>query len=496
MSLPKWILKYKEPKTEIKLINACYYKYQVSYRYNNVKKRTDKVTGQLLGKLDEELGFIKSDKNTIRQQALAIALPKVDIKNYGVCLLFYSLLKDELELFKKLFKESVADTIFIFAMMRWAFQTPIKRASAYFAHDYCSELYNKKSLSDKGFSSALKFVGENREALTQWMKGLLNVEEKNNNKFVLMDSTHVTSVSAHLAINAVGYNPDHSYDKQIRLMYLFSAELKKPVYYRLINGNITDLKSMKLCIKEMKVKDVIYIADKGFYSKENIAMLDNEQMQYLIPMHRNNNLINFKPIIDGKIKTENKTYFIYQDRAIWYYTYENEGVKLITFLDEKLRTTEENDYLLRIQTKPEEYTEIKYFEKLHVFGTLTVVYKTIELTEPKDLYEGYKKRNEVEVMFDSYKNFLKADVMYMQDRHVTEGWLATNFIAMIAYHKLFARIQEAKLTAHVSPKDVIEICKSIYKVKINGEWHISEITKKVELLLKKLKIDYLKDLRS
>jgi predicted nucleic acid-binding protein len=86
--------------------------------------------------------------------------------------------------------------------------------------------------------------------------------------------------------------------------------------------------------------------------------------------------------------------------------------------------------------------------------------------------------------------------MYMQDRHVTEGWLAANFIAMIAYHKLFARIQEAKITAHTSPRDFLEICKSIYKTKINGEWHISETTKKVDQLFKKLKIDYLNELRS
>jgi len=493
MSMPAWVLKHKEPKTEIKFINDSYYKYQVSYKYNKDKKRTDKITGQLLGKIDEELGFIKSDKNTIREKAMAVALPKVDIKNFGVCLLFYSLLKDEFELFKKHFKVNIADTIFVFAMMRWAFQSPIKRAPSYFVHDYCSELYGKNTLSDKDFSNALKFVGENREALTYWMKDLLNIEENHNNKFVLMDSTHVTSVSEHLGINALGYNPVHSYDKQVRLMYLFSAQLKKPVYYRLINGNITDLKSMKLCIEEMKVKDVIYIADKGFYSKENITMLDKEGLQYLIPLHRNNNLINFEPIKAGKIKIENKTYFIYQERAIWYYTYENEGIKLITFLDDKLRTTEENDYLLRIQTKPEEYTETKYFEKLHVFGSLTLVYKTTDLSDPKELYIGYKKRNEVEVMFDSYKNFLKADLMYMQDRHVTEGWLAANFIAMIAYHKLFTRIQDAKLTTHVSPKDVIEICKSIYKIKMNGKWQISEITKKTAQLLKKLKIDYLND---
>lgn len=211
MSVPAWVLKHKEPKTEIKFINDSYYKYQVSYKYNKDKKRTDKITGQLLGKLDEDLGFIKSDKNTIREQAMAVALPKVDIKNYGICLLFYSLLKDELELFRKHFKVNIADTIFIFAMMRWAFQSPIKRAPSYFVHDYCSELYGKNTFSDKDFSNALKFVGENREALTQWMKDLLNIEENHNNKFVLMDSTHVTSVSEHLGINALVVQEQNKY---------------------------------------------------------------------------------------------------------------------------------------------------------------------------------------------------------------------------------------------------------------------------------------------
>ncbi|MBK7635308.1 MAG: hypothetical protein IPJ13_14290 [Saprospiraceae bacterium] len=136
------------------------------------------------------------------------------------------LLKDELELFRKHFKVNIADTIFIFAMMRWAFQSPIKRAPILFCSRLLSELYGKNTFSDKDFSNALKFVGENREALTQWMKDLLNIEENHNNKFVLMDSTHVTSVSEHLGINALGYNPAHSYDKQVRLMYLFSAQLK------------------------------------------------------------------------------------------------------------------------------------------------------------------------------------------------------------------------------------------------------------------------------
>jgi len=174
MSMAEWVLKHKEPKTEIKLIISSYYYYKVSYKYNKDKRRTDKITEQLLGRIDEELGFVKSNKNTLREQAIAVALPKFDMKNYGACFLFYTLLTDEIMLFKKHFKESIADTFFILAMMRWAFQSPIKRVPSYFIHFYCSEFYSKTSLSDTDFSNALKFEGENREALTQWMKDLSN----------------------------------------------------------------------------------------------------------------------------------------------------------------------------------------------------------------------------------------------------------------------------------------------------------------------------------
>jgi hypothetical protein len=40
-------------------------------------------------------------------------------------------------------------------------------------------------------------------------------------------------------------------------------------------------------------------------------------------------------------------------------------------------------------------------------------------------------------MFDSYKMFLKADVMYMQNRHMPEGWLFVNFLAMPGYYKFY-----------------------------------------------------------
>jgi hypothetical protein len=79
----------------------------------------------------------------------------------------------------------------------------------------------------------------------------------------------------------------------------------------------------------------------------------------------------------------------------------------------------------------------------------------------------------------------------MQNRFVLEGWLFTNFIAMLAYYKFFYRLREADLLAKYSPKDIIELSKSVYQVKIRGEWHLSETTAKLRKLFEKLNIDYL-----
>lgn len=504
MYLPEWIQEYKEPRTEIRLIKGTYYKYEVRYQYNKEKKRTDKITVRLLGKITEKEGFIPSKKDELRRKSEE--LPTVDIKTFGVYNLFSELMKDEIVSLKAAFGEEVGERLLSFAMMRWAYQTPIKRATYYHAHDFCSDDWSKTALSDKIISQNLKYLGENREQVVSWMKTLLKEVPQDEQNFVLMDSTHQLSVSENLAVNAQGYNPNFDFDKQIRLMYLFSAQMKQPVYYRLINGNITDVKSMSLCVNEMNVKNkVVFIADKGFFSKENIAMMNEENLPYIIPLHRNNALIDFSPFQKNDFKKGMK-YFIFQDRIIWYYSYQKEGYRMITFLDEKLRMEEEKDYLKRIETHPEAYSKDKFDLKLHQFGTLTIVYK-FDIQKKNDaknkkkvgkekspeqiVYESYKQRNEVEVMFDSYKNYLEADTSYMQNRYVLEGWLFANFVAMIAYYKLYVRLRQAELLSKYSPKDMIEQSKAIYKMKIRGTWHRSEITQKTGRIFAKIGIDYL-----
>ncbi|HBK82829.1 MAG TPA: hypothetical protein DDZ41_04410 [Flavobacterium sp.] len=156
-------------------------------------------------------------------------------------------------------------------------------------------------------------VGQDREGVVLWKKSLIKESEKMKSEYIMVDSTHITSLSELLEINRVGYNPKKDFDPQIRLMYIFSSELYRPIYYKSINGNITDVKSMKLCVEEMKLKNVIYIGYKGFYRKDNLKIMDDEKLQYIIPLYRNDSLIDFNPLMQGNFKKD-ISYFLYQKR--------------------------------------------------------------------------------------------------------------------------------------------------------------------------------------
>ncbi len=390
-----------------------------------------------------------------------------------------------------LFAGQTGEALLTVAMMRFAYQHPIKRMPYQHAHDYCSLFWAKEGLDDKAISLALRHIGENRQLIIDWMKKRLGVKAGQEH-FVMIDSTHIPTLSENLHVNAVGYNAQRNYDPQVRLMYIFSALMNQPVYYRLINGNITDVASMKTCIDELNAKSVVFIADKGFYSKKNVAGLKANDMYFIVPLHRNNKLIDYEPLKKANYKREIKNYFIYQKRVIWYYQYSNKGVDLITYLDEKLKVNEEADFLSRIQTHPDKYKEADLFNNIDHWGTLTLTCHLSTDHTPQSIYETYKQRNEIEIMFDAYKHFLVTDKTYMQNRYVFEGWLMANFIAMIAYYRLYKLLKTNKMLTKYAPKDIVELSKSIYQTKIADTWIRSEITQKIKQLFMALNIDYLK----
>ncbi|MCL2774959.1 MAG: hypothetical protein FWD71_16665 [Oscillospiraceae bacterium] len=67
-----------------------------------------------------------------------------------------------------------------------------------------------------------------------------------------------------------------------------------------------------------------------------------------------------------------------------------------------------------------------------------------------------------------------------------ETWAFINHISLLLSYKIYNLLRDKKLLANFSVVDFIAHLKYIFKVKINGEWHISEVTKKTKQFLEKL----------
>ena len=475
MEHPDWVLKHKRKGTELRFIRGTYYLYEVKSRWNPEKKRAQKITGRLLGKITPN-GFIPSPKYELSHKPLR----PLTVKEYGATYLIFSVIDDVInklaDIFPSCFKELITA-----ASMKVLHHCPAKNMDFFFRCSYLSERYPDVSLSEKRISSLFREIGSMRDSITSFFRSLIN---KRENDYVLMDATHLFSKSQSIDIARTGYNSKHDFEPQVNLLFIYSVSLTLPVYYRIVPGNLREVKAFTLTLKESGIKDAVLIADKGFYSEANIKRLEEEGLTFIIPLRRRSALINYSPLE----KTDKKGmdgYFKYSGRYIWYYSYPLEGGRFVhCFLDERLRIEEQRDYLSRIETHPETHSIEGFYERQHRFGTLAVL--TNLRASQEDIYIHYKSRNSIEVMIDAMKNVLEADSSYMRNNMSLEGWMFITYISLICYYRIYRLLIEKHLLSKYSPLDILKYMSEIKKVKINGVWYTSEITTKTQKVIEKL----------
>ena len=187
----------------------------------------------------------------------------------------------------------------------------------------------------------------------------------------------------------------------------------------------------------------------------------------------------------------------YQGRVVWYSEKQiNDNQRVILFLDEDLYHNEQQDFLQRIDKnigiKQAEqnptYTLEKYHQRAEQIGTIALLSNLDKKNTPQQIYEFYKCRAAVEILFDTFKNILFADVTYVRSNEALEGWMFINHIALIFYYRLYKRLIQHNLLKKYSPKDILMHLNTIKRIKINEKWVIAEIPSKSKNVLEKLEI--------
>jgi transposase len=262
-----------------------------------------------------------------------------------------------------------------------------------------------------------------------------------------------------------------------------------PVYYKLLPGNIREVNAFKNTLLEAGLHKGVVVADKGFYSKANISLLQQEKLQFILPLRRDNALIDYSTIHANTFK-DGANFFQHAKRPVWFKRYDiEEELSLHLFLDEQLRVKEENDYLLRIKTHPENPSITDYHTRKDRFGTIALLTNINDIEE--DVYLTYKSRMAIEIMFDGMKNILDADHTYMQNEQTLQGWMFINHLTLQWYQHLYIELKEKGLLKQVSVNDYIQLLTDVKKVKINDKWYLNEFTNHTKKLTDTLKIKWI-----
>ena len=486
---PDWALVHRKPGTELKLINGRYYLYGVKSVYDKASKRSKKVSLGILGSITGEKGFVPSEKQALKAKSTKSYHNKeLFTFEYGFSKWLLATLDKEgiLDDLKKHFPE-LWQFIVMMVFCRVAYKSPLKNIPFYCGQSSLPGLmdWNEK-IYDQKISDLLFELGTGQAAIHEFMQ-----PKDNLRKTVLMDATDIVLQSNHIALSQKGYNAKMNFQSQFVLLYLYDAVSLKPLYYRLLPGNIREISAMQNTIKISGIEQCVYIADKGFFSASNVAELERLGMQFIIPLKRDNALIPYSGL-DNIEQTDN--YFQFAKRFVFYADTVRDGNRSVNlFMDGKLKEQEKTDYLTRIGTVPESYSKSRFNEKVKAMGTLSIMHNTD--MSAQEIYCEYKNRGEIEQFFDHLKNTLDASSSNMQREGSLNGWMFINHLSMQVIYRLYQTLKTTPLNKKqtlnhkYSINDTIEHLKAIRKIQFSPkEYVVAEINKSTKTLLEKMKI--------
>lgn len=472
---PDWVEKHRGEGKEIKLIGGRYY--LTSYEYRTVDGKRKKVSTGTLGTIRPE-GLIPSCKKgqTIRSQVTAPL-------EYGASFLLESLGKDILSNLNETFSSRLSNQIFEMAKIGLVSPSPFKRMDLIYSNSYDSRLRPNLPLSPSTITAVLNEIGSNREAQLNFMRKYYDGTE-----FIIFDGTRLVSHS----LGEKGYNHCNIDDPQMNLQYCFSLKPeKKPIYFKGFAGDKTDISVLKTCIQESGLTDMIFIADKGYYSGSNAEELTKNGISYIMPVKRCDKRIAYASV-DMSSMDGFDGFFSFQSRPIFYKTIQRASPAgteshdgktekktpcetIVLYFDQKMRGKEIMDSTRGKDGGIEELKERKF----HSMGTIALATTIKEEKTPKEIYEIYKERELIEDANDAYKNVMRKNASYLQSTNSYYGWLFINHITLLLYYRVYNKIKEKGMTSKYSVADVIEQTKRITIQEVAKE-NIVEIGTKVE----------------
>jgi transposase len=376
-----------------------------------------------------------------------------------------------------------------------AMHTCSENEPLYLCKPWAEDSFGMAAPSSQRISELLLKLDEDKRMTfyKQWAK------LRTDREYLALDITSISSWSELIQYVEPGYNRDHEQLPQINLAMLFGEDSKLPVFCKLYPGSIHDVSTLEgitTFIDEIKLNQMHFAMDKGFYSEAGVKPLLQKYIKFAIgvPFSTDvaNELVNdcmdelgssSNAIMIGDSIYYAKTYMdTFCDRRVYYHVYYDEShhaqekehvmQKVLSLekqlVDGTLKITDKQAgrYFSFNKNKDGSYnihrkTDVIDAEKrlAGYFVILTNHYKN-----PTEVLEIYRMKDVVEKSFDNLKNDLDLERLRIHTDKAMEGRIFIGFISLIimsyireqmrinnvygkfSYNELIAELKKIKIT--------------------------------------------------
>lgn len=457
-SVPENIRALKPKGTMVKAIHGKYYVYEYFHVKENDKWKTK--MGKLIGSIDSTLGYIPND---------SIVKDEITTVDFGEYFLSYSLSKNVLDDLKQVFNTKDAYTIYFLSLIHFVNGfTYIKNIDSLYKQSYLSVKYDSLSFGEKTISSLYDSLGRKQIKVNEFENLML----EKSSKELAFDGHCIRSSSDDNELSEPGNKANVFKDDQINVLMAYDINTSRPVLSRVYCGGTLDKISVKDLIERKNLHSILFIVDKGFYSKENIDLFSSNDNHYIIPLYSNHK--KYKQITSSN-KMEGLFVFERSKRrsTVEYHEETINGRTIIFYRDLSQNALESTDYLSKVEEG--KYTMESYLEKKESFGTIVLESNLNESAE--EIYRLYKKRWMIETFYDYYKNRLDVNTLHLNDYYKTQGLSFVMLITSLIYSEFTKNIKKEKIKESVQSILINSRFLKLHKDN-KGKWRIENINQK------------------
>lgn len=373
-----------------------------------------------------------------------------------------------------------------------------------------------------------KMEQERDRFLSRWVQSQKDV------KAVVYDITSLSTYSESLDFAEWGYNRNGESLPQVNLGVVFGQPSELPLRYHLYPGSIQDVSTFKNLLVWMKpfaFQQVMLVLDRGFYSASNLNEMKNEGVRFVMPLP-------FKVREAGALLTKTEkalrsplNAFSLEGATLFHVAH---GIQLAgrrlqahVYFDENRRASELNHLMQRV-TAAEQYFEEKtiktrrrahvslaqnfpglekFFDlkirrgKVHLMrheanfearmdrmGRMILLTNDFELSA-SDLLLLYRRKDELEKLFDIMKNELREERIRVGSREAMEGRLFLYYLSLILYAALSKVMKTKNLYKTYSLSEVLQELKKLRMVTLsNGKSYLTELSKQQRFFFEQFEI--------